>query len=96
MASPNGDKFFIRANDTGLDAITGTFSGLPEGAMFPVPETSDPIDYWQISYVENGMAGSDGNDVRLLYIPEPGSSALSVGAAALLLMRRRRSRTESC
>ncbi len=87
---PNqNDKFLIWTNDL-ADAVTGNFTGLPEGATFPVPETGDPSDYWQISYVEGVMAGSDGNDIRLQYIPEPGTAFLAAAAASLLLFRRRR------
>jgi len=87
---PNqNDKFLIWNNDL-LDPVTGTFLGLPEGATFPVPETGDPLDYWQISYVENLMPGSNGNDIRLQYVPEPGTFALAAAGGLLLLNRRRR------
>lgn len=50
----NGQKFTIIAND-GSDAVSGTFTGLAEGATF----TDEGVTY-RISYV-----GGDGNDVQL-------------------------------
>ena len=84
-----GDKFLLWTND-GSDAFAGTFGGLPEGGTLSVLDTPDPTDFWLISYAENGMVGSSGNDISLTYVPEP-SAALSAGAAlAALGMRRRR------
>ena len=79
------DSFFIWLND-GLDAISGTFNGLPEGAYIPINGNNS----FQISYLANGDAGAVGNDISLTYIPEPGSAALAAAAAALALSRRRR------
>jgi fibronectin-binding autotransporter adhesin len=50
----NGDRFTIIKND-GTDAVTGTFAGLPEGAIF-----SSQGQLFKISYV-----GGTGNDVVL-------------------------------
>ena len=89
FAPMQGDKFLLWTND-GSDAFGGTFGGLPEGGTLSVLDTPDPADFWQISYAENAMAGSSGNDISLTYVPEP-SAALSAGAAlAALGMRRRR------
>ena len=85
------DTFDIWLNDGG-DSITGTFTGLAEGSQIPIPETTggpgDGLnsDYWTITYL-----GNTGNDIRLLYVPEP-SSALLAGAAGLLALSRRRRR----
>ena len=56
---------------------TGTFTGLPEGAIF----TADGTEF-QITY-----KGGDGNDVVITAVPEPMALLLT---PALLLMRRRR------
>jgi fibronectin-binding autotransporter adhesin len=57
-----GDMFTI-INDAGSDAVTGTFNGLPEGALFRMDGS-----YFTISY-----QGGDGNDVVLTTaVPEPG------------------------
>ncbi|MFO0902446.1 MAG: hypothetical protein U0939_05560 [Pirellulales bacterium] len=47
-----GSTYVIIAND-GVDAVTGSFQGLPEGSLF-----EDDSQIWRISYV-----GGDGNDV---------------------------------
>ncbi len=84
--------FDIWLNDD-VDAIagSGTFTGMPEGfgdsATWPVPETATAEDYWTITYL-----GSTGNDIRLVYVPEPSSSMLG-GAAVLVALSRRRRRT---
>ena len=49
-----GDSFVIIDND-GADPVSGTFAGLPEGAVFSVDDTSFRISY----------AGGTGNDVVL-------------------------------
>ncbi len=80
------DMIFILLND-GVDAITGTYSGLAQGAVF----TSGGYD-WQISYIANSGGSpsfTGGNDIALMAIPEP-SAALLGGLGLLALMRRRR------
>ncbi len=73
-----GDILSIILNDGTSDAVTGTFSGLAEGA--PVGATGFYITY----------AGGDGNDVVLTTVPEPGSVTLLLGGLAILGVRRRR------
>jgi autotransporter-associated beta strand protein len=82
----NGDLLFILLNDA-ADAITGTFSGLAQGAVVTNFGGFD----WQIGYTADSTGNSftGGNDVALMAIPEP-SSALLSGLASLLLLRRRR------
>jgi autotransporter-associated beta strand protein len=84
----NGDLLFILLNDA-ADAITGTFSGLAQGA---VVTTYGGFD-WQISYTADSTGNSftGGNDVALMAIPEPNVAALIGGLGTLLLLRRRRS-----
>ena len=69
--SATGDSYVLISND-GADAVTGTFSGLAEGATF----TSGGRTY-RISY-----AGNDGNDVTLtdtgaVPTPDAGGSVVS-------------------
>lgn len=88
FAPVNDDLIFILSND-GIDAITGTFSGLAHLSTFFVGDTE-----WQISYLANYAGSSSGtflggNDIALMAIPEP-SAALLGGLGALMLLRRRR------
>jgi autotransporter-associated beta strand protein len=77
---------FLILND-GVDAVSGTFSGLAQGST---AATFGGFD-WIISYEANqtGSAFLGGNDVALRAIPEP-SAALLGGLSALPLLRRRR------
>ena len=79
---------FILLND-GTDAISGTFTGLAQGASVGTYAGFD----WQISYTgdSTGPAFTGGNDVVLravTAIPEP--SAALLGALGLLMLLRRR------
>ena len=75
---PGGaDALTIILNDD-VDLVSGTFTGLPEGA--PVGATGLYITY----------AGGDGNDVVLTAVPEPGSAVMLLGGLAILGARRRR------
>lgn len=90
-----GDAFTIIDND-GADAVTGTFTGSPEGATVVAASGAR----YAISY-----AGGDGNDVTLTFVemgppplpplpvaqPVPTLSALATALLALLLLAAARS-----
>ncbi len=83
------DLIFILLND-GSDAITGTYSGLAQGATV----TSYGGFNWNISYVANSGGSpsfTGGNDIALMAeaIPEPKTALLGVLGVLLLLRRRR-------
>jgi autotransporter-associated beta strand protein len=80
------NMIFLILND-GADAVSGTFSGLAQGATAANFGGFD----WIISYEANSTSSSflGGNDVALRAIPEP-SAALLGGLSALALLRRRR------
>jgi autotransporter-associated beta strand protein len=80
-----GDMIFLLLND-GADAITGSYTGLAQDAVF----TSGGHD-WRISYLADSAANTftGGNDIALVAIPEP-SAALLGGLGLLALLRRRR------
>jgi len=80
------DLVFILLND-GTDAITGTFTGLAQGATV----TSYGGFDWIISYSADSTSSSftGGNDIALMAIPEP-AAALLGGLGLLCLLRRRR------
>jgi fibronectin-binding autotransporter adhesin len=79
------DLFFIMVND-GIDPVSGTFAGRPQGSNFTVNGYEFTISY-TADFASNSMSG--GNDVALL-IPEPTGVALMLGGLATLLCRRRR------
>jgi autotransporter-associated beta strand protein len=80
-----GDLFFIVTND-GTDPVEGTFA---QGSLIVINGEPFEIGYTGDS-VTNAFTG--GNDIVLLYIPEPTSAALfACGGIALGLTRRRRS-----
>lgn len=82
----NGDLLFILLND-GVDAISGTFSGLAQNNWVASFGGFD----WIISYSADsvGDAFTGGNDVALMAVPEP-AAALLGGLGMLALLRRRR------
>lgn len=88
FAAAIGDLFFILTND-GVDAITGTFSGLPtDGSAFSLGGQQ-----WRISYAADFTAGTftNGNDIALMAVPEPNAAlALIAGISTLLGLRRSR------
>jgi autotransporter-associated beta strand protein len=84
----NNMIFLILNDDIDADAVSGTFSGLAQGAT---AATFGGFD-WIISYEANSTGSSflGGNDVALRAIPEPSATLLgSFGALALLRRRRK-------
>jgi autotransporter-associated beta strand protein len=81
------DLIVILAND-GADAITGTYSGLAQGA---IAATFGGFQ-WQISYLADstGNTFTGGNDIALMAVPEPNVGALLGGLGTVMLLRRRR------
>jgi len=82
-----GDLFFIMVND-GSDAISGTFAGLSDGALFFVGSQA-----FRISYFGNSAGNSftGGNDVALQAVPEPSPVILLfLGAAGAIWLGRGR------
>jgi cystathionine beta-lyase/cystathionine gamma-synthase len=84
------DLIFILLND-GADAITGTYTGLAQGAT----ATTYGGFNWNISYLANNTGVgtgtfTGGNDIALqaVLIPEP--SVVFLGAIGFLLLLRRR------
>jgi hypothetical protein len=78
--------FFILLND-GIDPVSGTFAGLPEGAPINIGGVG-----FNITYAANGDGGGVSNDVALVVVPEPGSLALFLGGLGAMLGMRRRTR----
>lgn len=74
--SAAGDQFTIINND-GSDAVTGTFTGLPEGKKLYVGQ-----ELFQISY-----AGGTGNDVVLSRVTTPPPPVLSIERASSNMVR---------
>ncbi|HVS33890.1 MAG TPA: IPT/TIG domain-containing protein [Thermoanaerobaculia bacterium] len=66
FAAPNGAVFVIIDND-GTDPVSGTFSGLLEGAVFTVNAQALKISY----------TGGDGNDVVLIRVSSPAIANLT-------------------
>lgn len=81
----NGDLLFILTND-GTDAVTGTFNGLANDAIFNIGGQD-----FRISYIANsaGQTMTGGNDVALQAVPEPAAAVLG-GLGLIALLRRRR------
>ena len=72
------DIFFVILND-GTDVITGTFTGLAQGAQFSVSG-----QLFRVSYTADSttLAESGGNDVALIAVPEPGAPLLALAGLA--------------
>jgi autotransporter-associated beta strand protein len=84
----NNALFFILAND-GVDAISGTFTGLTDGSTYTLGGQEFVISYFGDSV---GQTFTGGNDVVLkavTVIPEP-RAALLGSLGMLMLLRRRR------
>jgi T5SS/PEP-CTERM-associated repeat protein len=86
------DVFWLWLNDAAesIGGAPGTFTSMPDGYEFAVPETASPDDNWVINYNVNGDGSGGANDIRLTYIPEPSSALLGLLALPVLLRRRRR------
>lgn len=83
----NGDLIFILLND-GVDAISGNFTGLVQGAVVGNYLGFD----WKISYTGNSSGTpsfTGGNDIVLMAVPEP-RAALLGGLGFFIFLRRRR------
>ena len=83
------DIFTILPND-GVDPITGTFSGLPNGALFTAAGQAFRISYFDDASTPAVFELAGGNDIALLAVPEPGSFALLLGGLAIAATQRRR------
>ena len=80
-----GDKFTLFAYN---GSLTGTFSGLADGAIF-----TDAGGDWMIDYDDSfaGINGGLGSSfVTITAVPEPGTAVLGLSALALALRRRRK------
>ena len=62
--APSGGQEFVIIKNDGVEPITGTFAGLPNGATFNIVGTKFRIGY----------NGGDGNDVVLAVVNPPGTS----------------------
>ena len=80
--------FFLIAND-GTDAVGGTFAGLPQGAQLDFGGQIFVITYLGDLATQTFTGG---NDVAIRAVPEPNTSAMFLGAAGLIALRRRRGR----
>jgi len=94
VPNQNTDIFYVILND-GVDPVSGTFAGLPNGSTF-----SSGGQLFQITYSANwtgtqaGSSFTGGNDVALLAVPEPGTFAsLAMGLGGLLGLQRFRRRS---
>ncbi|MHA3772596.1 beta strand repeat-containing protein [Verrucomicrobiota bacterium sgz303538] len=87
LGAPNV-PFFVLLNDD-VDAITGTFNGIPEGGHVLSSSGQDFILTYKADSLTNSFTG--GNDVALLAVPEPSATVSLIGGLGVLLgMRRRR------
>jgi len=88
------DVFFLLINDgLATDTVTGTFASL-NGVTIPLNEGSQftfGAQQYLITYTANfeGRSFTDGNDVALMAIPEPGSAISLLGGLGCLLALQR-------
>ena len=75
--TPSLGSVYEIINNEGSSAVSGTFSGLAQGAIVRAGH-----DYVQISYT-----GGDGNDVTLTVVQRPPNSPAPSGTTADLIMR---------
>lgn len=68
--------------NAGSDPITGTFDGLPEGALYSLGNGFA----FQISYAANGDGGPVGNDLSLTLVPDILTPDLALSATTDLLV----------
>lgn len=86
--SPQEDDVFGVLRYEGL--LEGTFKDLPQGAAFWVGNIPFEIDYGE--FFDPGTSQGFNDIITLTVIPEPGTLALVMGTAGLLLLHRRRVR----
>jgi autotransporter-associated beta strand protein len=75
------DEVVVLLND-GSDPISGTFAGLPEGAILPIA----PGLAIQITYLANGDGGTLGNDIGFTVVPDAFSADLWLAGSAPLIV----------
>ncbi len=72
-----GETFFI-LDDTGSQALAGTFANAPDGGLI----ADGAGNTYRINYADNADAGAVANDVSLTVVPEPGTAVWLGGLAA--------------
>ncbi len=93
-SATDGSALYWLVTNDGIDAVTGTFAGLPEGGAVSLGTFGGVPFSAQISYTGNsatGMVDGTGNDIVLYnVVPAPATTGLLV-MGGLLAARRRRS-----
>jgi autotransporter-associated beta strand protein len=84
-----GDVFTLILNQS-FDAISGTFNGLPDGAVFSAGGQFFQISYGDDSSTLDVMEFNLGNEVSLQVVPEPTTALLLLGGFAPVVLRRKR------
>lgn len=75
VSGTTASQWLVIKND-GTDSVSGTFLGLPEGAI--INEQQSAFDSYRISYV-----GGDGNDVTLTRLAVPAQSTITTVTATI-------------